>query len=405
MARVSVSLLGGFQVRLDSGPAIGLPTRKAQALLAYLAVPPGQEHPRDKLAALLWGGIREDSARASLRQALFAIRKALGDAAASVLPQEGDSLRLDPASVEADVMSFERAVKEASPASLARAAELYRGDLLAGVVIDEAPFEEWLLGERERLRELALEALAKLLAHQHREGAVEAALQTALKLLTLDPLQEPVHRVLMRLYADLGRRGAALRQYQQCVGALQRELGTEPDTETKQLYETILRERPRRAPSTAPPAVRTVPPSVRRSSPFVGRAAETATLLGALDRAVAGHGSAVAVLAEAGAGKSRIASELATEATARQVSVLTGRTYESEQILAFGPWVDALRAARITADPRLLERLEPTWRAELSRLVPELGAPPPAPVETRRLFDAVVAVLGHLTAREPLAGR
>jgi len=85
--------------------------------------------------------------------------------------------------------------------------------------------------------------------------------------------------------------------------------------------------------------------------------------------------------------------------------VLTGRTYESEQILAFGPWVDALRAARITADPRLLERLEPTWRAELSRLVPELGAPPPAPVETRRLFDAVVAVLGHLTAREPLAGR
>ena len=81
MARLSVGLLGGFQVRLDSGAAITLPTRKAQALLAYLALPPGQAHPRDKLAALLWGGMRDESARTSLRQAFFAIRKALGESA------------------------------------------------------------------------------------------------------------------------------------------------------------------------------------------------------------------------------------------------------------------------------------------------------------------------------------
>jgi len=81
MARLSLMLLGGFQARLDPGPALALPTRKAQALLAYLALPLGGAHPRDKLAALLWGGIREESARASLRQALFAIRKALGEAA------------------------------------------------------------------------------------------------------------------------------------------------------------------------------------------------------------------------------------------------------------------------------------------------------------------------------------
>lgn len=408
MARLSLTLLGGFQGRLDAGPSVALPTRKAQALLAYLALPPGQAHPRDKLAALLWGGIREESARASLRQALFSIRRALGDAAASVLRQEGESLALDTAASDVDAMHFADAVKEASPASLARAADLYRGDLLAGLVVDEAPFEEWLIGERERLRELALEGLAKLLAHHRRTGASDAATQTALKLLTLDPLQEPVHRALMRLYVDLGRRGAALRQYQQCVSALQRELGTEPDAETKQLYEEILRQRTTRAAPRAGAevgrvtALRTVPPSVRKSSSFVGRAAEIGALVAALDRALAGRGSVVAVLGEAGAGKSRIASELAAEATARAVSVLTGRAYESEQILGFGPWVDALRAARIAGDARLMERLEPAWRLELSRLLPELGAAPGTAVEARRLFDAVAALLGHLSAMQPL---
>src|SRR5216684_4124431 len=143
MPRLSVALLGGFQARLDSGPAIALPTRKAQALLAYLALPPGRAHPREKLAALLWGGIREESARASLRQALFSIRRALGECADAVLRQEGETLALTHAAVEVDVWSFEQAVKEGTPTSLGRAAELYGGELLAGLVVDEAPFEEW----------------------------------------------------------------------------------------------------------------------------------------------------------------------------------------------------------------------------------------------------------------------
>src|SRR3989449_6181430 len=243
MAKLSLTLLGGFQARLDTGEALGLPTRKAQALLAYLALPLGQAHPRDKLASVLWGGIREESARASLRQALFAIRKALGADAVAVLRQEGDLVALSPAAVDVDVADFERAVATGSPESLARAAELYRGDLLAGLGVDETPFEEWLLGERERLRELALEGLAKLLTHQRKDGMLEPAVQTALRLLMLDPLQEPVHRTLMRLYAQLERRGAALRQYQQCVSVMQRELGGEPQAETKALYQESLRAR------------------------------------------------------------------------------------------------------------------------------------------------------------------
>jgi DNA-binding SARP family transcriptional activator len=403
MARLTMSLLGGFQARLDAGP-IALPTRKAQALLAFLAVPAGRAHPRDKLATLLWGGIREESARASLRQALFALRKAIEPTPA--LATDGGTVTLVPDAVEIDVDQFVRAVASGDPERLARAAELYRGDFLAGFAVDELPFEEWLMSERERLRELALEGLAKLLAHQRRQGATEAATQTALRLLAVDPLQEPAHRTLMRLYADLGRRGAALRQYQQCVSVLQRELGTEPDAETKQLYETILRTRTpvARPESGGGPvaALRTVPPGVRRSSAFVGRGPEMDVLAAALDRAIAGEGNIVAVLAEAGGGKSRITAELAARATARHVSVVTGRAYESEQILAFGPWVDAFRAARLAADSRLLERLAPAWRSELSRLLPELGPASAAPVEARRLFDAVTALLGHLAGLQPL---
>src|SRR5713226_7754626 len=117
MPRLSVTVLGGFQARLDSGPAIALPTKKAQALLAYLALPPGHAHPRDKLASLLWGGIREESARNSLRQALFALRKALTPADPPSLQLDGDLVALDPTAVDVDVAAFERAAAEATPAA------------------------------------------------------------------------------------------------------------------------------------------------------------------------------------------------------------------------------------------------------------------------------------------------
>ena len=403
MTRLSLTLLGGFQARLEPGSAIALPTRKSQALLAYLALPPGRAHPRDKLAALLWGGIREESSRASLRQALFAIRKALSDTAA--VQQHGDALALEPGAVEVDAATFERLVHEGTPATLERAAALYQGDLLSGFVVDEAPFEEWLLGERERLRELALEALAKLLAHQRKAGASEATVQTALKLLTLDPLQEPVHRTLMRLYAERGRRGAALRQYQQCVSVLGRELGVEPEPDTKALYQEILRERPQHRVAVSegptPPVERAA--GTGTETTLIGRTDELARLRDALSGATAGAGQVIAILGEAGIGKSRLVAEVAADAAQRGVTVLLGRSYESEQILPFGPWVDALRVGRIADDADLLGRLGPTLRPELARLLPEVGAVAAgvAP-NVGRVFESVAQVIDHLGSRRPL---
>src|SRR5687768_7980146 len=97
MARLELTLLGGFRARLDAGPPLALPTRKAQALLAYLALPLGHVHPRDKLAALLWGDMRQPQARASLRQALAAIRRALTGTEA--LRIDNETVALDPAAV------------------------------------------------------------------------------------------------------------------------------------------------------------------------------------------------------------------------------------------------------------------------------------------------------------------
>ncbi len=146
--------------------------------------------------------------------------------------------------MDVDVALFERLVADGRPAALEQVAGVYRGDLLAGLALAERPFEEWLMSERERLHELAIQALGRLLAHQQKAGAAEPAVQTGLRLLALDPLQEPVHRAVMRLYARLGRREAALRQYQLCVDALKRELSTPPEAETTQLFQEIQRARP-----------------------------------------------------------------------------------------------------------------------------------------------------------------
>ncbi|HWP35553.1 MAG TPA: AAA family ATPase [Thermodesulfobacteriota bacterium] len=418
-APLDLTLLGGFQARLPSGRTLALRPKKAQALLAYLAVRPGQAHPRAKLAALLWGEAGEEQARSSLRQTLFTLRKALPAGGPPPLLFEGETVAVNPAAVRVDVADFEACVGKGTPEALEEAAALYRGDLLDALDVDEAPFEEWLLAERERLRELALEALSRLLAHQT-AAAPEQAIQTALRLLALDPLQEPAHRALMRLYAGQGRRGAALRQYQLCVSVLQRELGVEPEAETRQLYQEILQRR-----RLSPPAAAEAPPAARRARlprrhgapfrpagaglelPLIGREAEWAGLSGALERAWQGHGQTVAIIGEAGIGKSRLLAELAAEAGRRGGRVLLGRCYELEQILPFRPWVDALGSGLAGLPPAELEDLSPVWRAELARLLPEwaeAGLPAPlASDDPLRLFEAVAQLVASLAARQPLA--
>ena len=426
MERLQLHLLGGFEARTAPGGALVLPTRKTEALLAFLAMPPGQTHPRGKLASLLWGDKGQKQSRGNLRQALTRLRRCLG--APYGLRLDGGEVGLDPARVVSDVQRFEACVAEGTPKALAEASRLYQGDFLAGLHLQEPPFEEWLLAQRDRLRELAMKVEAQLVAHHRRAGQLEAALQSALQLLTLDPLQEPVHRTLMRLYVQLGQRGAALRQYQVCTAVLERELRALPEPETKALYQQILTERlafsaliadsldveaadagPAPAPPPAEAAV-VAPPSksldmLAADLALVGREAELARLTELVDAAWSGRGAIAAILGDAGVGKSRLAAEVAIQAARRGARVLVGRCFETEQQLPFTAWVDALREGGIPADRALIASLAPVWRRELTRLLPELDEPglaAPEGSDPLHLFEALARLLEGLTQGAPL---
>ena len=395
MACAHLALLGSFEARLASGQPLCLPRAKARAVLAILALQSGEPMARDKLASVLWPEFPAERARHSLRQTLFTLRKS---APSLDLAVDGDSLTLPTSSVTGDVAQFEALVARATPEALAEASSLYRGDLLEGLRVNERPFEDWLLGERERLRELAIEAFLALLAHHSGAGAAAEAIQAALKLVSIDPLHEPTHRALIGLYAATGRRARALRQYEVFARDLKRELGIAPEPETVQCYEEVRRRDARRARSAGAPG----PRSAR--TPMVGRMRDLARLTLALDGAWFGHGASIAIVGEAGVGKTRLVEELADRAHRRGTRVLLARSFEMEQSLSFGCWLDALRPA-VAQTSVALRELEPVWRRELTRLFPEIGAPRPvqanAPSGNVQLFEAVVQLVDRLALDQP----
>lgn len=152
---------------------------------------------------------------------------------------DGDTIRLADAAIEVDVLAFKGLVKSGTMPSLEQAVALYRGELLEGLNPRPLAFEDWLTVERSHLWEYATQALTALLQHYLESGAKQRAIQFGVRLLALDPLREPVHRTLMQLYAQLGRYGAALRQYQVCRTVLQRELQVAPEPATEQLHQAL----------------------------------------------------------------------------------------------------------------------------------------------------------------------
>jgi TolB-like protein/DNA-binding SARP family transcriptional activator len=239
LATLNIDVLGGFASHVGTGDALEIKGRKTRALVAYLALKPGRACPREELVGLLWGDRGEEQARSSLRQSLSELRKALGETGDNVLIAGHDTVALDAKGVEVDAVTFERLADDGTPEALKAAVGLYRGDLLDGIAVHDRAFEDWLAGERGRLRGRACEALNSLLGHQVESGDAKAAIATACRLLALDPLQEVVHRALMSLYAGRGERTLALKQFQACRDALAAELGVSPEAETEALAEKI----------------------------------------------------------------------------------------------------------------------------------------------------------------------
>ena len=255
MTRLALSFLGTFAATLDGEPIQRFEYDKVRALLAYLAIESAREHRRETLTGLLWPDRPESATRQSLSQALFRLRRVIGDEEAQppFLLVTLETIRFNPASDHwIDAATFSRVaetyLQPRAPAvldpthieQLEAGLALYRGPFLDGFSIpDSAAFEEWCVLHRERLHRQAMGLLCRLAAACEGHGQHERALGHAWRQLELDPWREESHRQVMALLAQCGRRSEALVQYETCRRVLADELGVEPGAQTRRLYEQI----------------------------------------------------------------------------------------------------------------------------------------------------------------------
>ena len=307
MARLELSVLGTFHVTLDGRPVTRFRSNNNRGLLVYLALNGERAIPRDVLAALFWPDQTTDAAYNNLRQALYQLRQLLDDTADADAPYlivTRQTVQFNCASDHTlDVTRFLRAV-EAS--DLDAAVAHYAGELLPGFTCDSLEFEAWLRLERERLHQLALEALFEAAQDHLTAGRLDRAQAHARRQLALEPWREPAHRQLMQAHALAGDRAAALAQYETCRSLLWEELGVEPAPETVALRDEIAAGR--YGPVATDEVVR--PPQPRRHNlpadltPFLGREIELAAISRLLTH---DEQRLVTIVGPGGMGKTRLA--------------------------------------------------------------------------------------------------
>ncbi len=389
-------LLGGLHISRDGVELRGFISRKAQALLVYLALT-RRAHFREALQGLLWGDLPQNRAASNLRVTLNNLRR--------LVPQNLEVTRAQVVfhlgeTCHVDVVDFEQLVSQPEISCQQAAANLYRGDLLDGFyVADSQAFDEWLLAVREHLRQTMLQMLHRLVAYHSARGEYRAGIDYASHLLALDPWREEAHRELMRLLALSGQRSAALAQYEQCRRLLAQELGLEPLEETAALYQQIKTWEGRGLAGLTETETRRVQPP---TLPFSGREREHAWLLEWWQEARRGAGRLCLVEGEGGIGKTRLVSEGLRYVETQRTCVLSGRCYEFGGSVPYQPIADALRPF-LMQTPKVAQALKSSgWLAELSRLLPDLrqaypDLPEPlqADHETARLrlFEAVARLL------------
>ena len=368
-----IALLGEMSLQLGETSLPPLESGRAESLLAYLVLHRAAPQPRQRLAFLLWPDSTEAQARTNLRHLLHTLRRVLPDAD-RYLEVTARTLRWRPdAPVWLDVAAFEDALARGA---LQEAVDIYSGELLQG------SYDDWVLDERARLRDLLIDALERLCAALHGSGEDADAIACAERLVRVDPLREASYRLLMRLHDARGDRARALRAYHACTAALERDLGVGPSDATRAAYEALLP-----GASAAGPASEAAVPR------FIGRAMERRRLTELWREAARGGARLVLIAGEAGVGKSRLVDELASWCAHRGVAVAEARSYPAEGALAFGPVVEWLRSEALALRRVRLDRGRLN---ELARVLPELpGTPQPMPADEQRLrlFDAMARAI------------
>ncbi|HET9224293.1 MAG TPA: BTAD domain-containing putative transcriptional regulator [Roseiflexaceae bacterium] len=394
-------------LQIEPDPGIGrLALRpRAQRLLVYLLLHRHTSLRREQVAFALWPDHPEDESLGTLRRALSDLRSGFPPATPGdwIAVAHGQLRWNAQTEYWLDVECFTQLIGQATPAALHDAVALYSGDLLTDWD------EEWVVGERERLRQLYINALRQLAAHHRSLGSNERALDFARRALAYEPLSEPLSRDLMALHYETGDRTAALAVYERLRGLLYDELAIDPLPETQALHTAILQGAPvvDRELASAELARRRAPPQPTPQP--IGRGAEMQTLAALWQRATAGAGCFALVSGAAGIGKSHLAHSLADHARQGGGLALVGYNLNFEQPLPYQPIVGMLRMAGA-----MLHHVElaPAHRAALGQLAPDIlgiGASPAPPADRAahdelrmRLFEALLQAFLGLARAQPL---
>jgi DNA-binding SARP family transcriptional activator len=313
--------LGPVEVSVNGAAAPrALTWNKHLALLIYLARSPKRARTRDHLIGLLWSEKPEGQARGSLNEAVHILRQSVGGG----LESDTTQVRLAPGAVTLDLDTFETLVGAGDDRG---AAALVQGEFLEGFSIEGASeFDNWLAAEREHWRRRSVDVLVRYAERLLASGPVGAALDVLQVARKLDWRPETALRAAMRARALAGDRAGALAVREQFAARLKSELGAEPDAETEALAERIRREGTGPAPPPGPDE------SGPRRPPLVGRAHELAQLVAAWSACRAHRKAMVAVIeGDAGAGKTRLAEELAARARLDGAVVAAVRAVEADR--------------------------------------------------------------------------
>jgi len=395
MATLQVRLLGELGAEFD-GIAVTLPTsRRACALLAWLALRPGP-HSRSRLASLLWPDVLDASARASLRSALWALRAALGPTAGEYLHAGRDHVELAGDGLVVDVRELERLLAAGCPQE---AVALHRGDLLAQFDAD------WVLDARDEHRDRLCGAYAALAAAAEGAGQVTTARDWAAKRVAAVPLDEQAARELIRLLVADGDQAGAVATYQRLAARLGAELGVSPAAETTRLVSALRKEPPGLA-LPAPPVADAGNGVGNGSGRLVGRDGEVRALLRHWRASRAGSGTAVAITGDGGMGKTRLAREILDAAGADGALTATAAASGPGAAAPFALWSELLDD--LITQTRPLPKPPPHGDGDLDTLLAAIRTGARAPTTEPRLdrirfFEATVAMLSWAARDRPVA--
>jgi DNA-binding SARP family transcriptional activator len=401
--------------------ALVVPRRQVRALLYRLATDL-QSVPREQLSFLFWSDEPQASAKRKLTHLLTHLRLALPDP--NILEITHDNVSLDPRRVWSDTTEFDALCKarigsiqsepqphfnlQSHAELIEKAVQLYNGSFLNGFSIASChEFDTWIIQQRREYECRYLDRLLELLNFYQSQNEYEPAINCARRYLEVDNLAENVHCKLIELYAAIGDRSAVERQFEQCIAALEQELGVSPSPKTWNTYQSVLGHR---LPGILHPPHKAEGYSIPKLEiPFTGREELLKQIDQAVNLASMGRGKIIFVRGEAGIGKSRLLQQVASQYH-HQTTVMFNSCTPGMVNLPYHPIAEVFRS--ILEVQSFTLKINPIWLAEAARLLPEIYSrypdlPEPQPVRPeearRRLFEALYQLaLSQTTSSRPL---